>query len=97
MSDSVFSVGQTAAQIPLPPVRSVLVLNSSEGLGDKSGAATIVVNNSNSCSIDPIQGCVLAPGQSIGLPMVNPSNDAQLPLFAIASAVDAQLTVVIQL
>jgi hypothetical protein len=96
MSDSVFAVGQTPAQIDLPPVESVIVLNTSEGLGDKPGAANIVVNNSSACSLNPQVGIKLQPGRSVGFPMLNPSNDHPLPLFAVADGPDAQLTVVIE-
>lgn len=93
MSSSVFAVGTTAAQIPLPAVPSVLVLNSSEGIGDKPNSATIVVNNSSACSLDPQQGIKLQPGQSIELPLRSPSFEIMLPLFAIASGTGATLTV----
>jgi hypothetical protein len=98
MSESVFAVGQTPAQIPLPPVRSVFVLNSSEGLGDKSNQANIIVDNSSTCQLSPQQiGIKLEPGQSVELPLRSPSNLAVLPLFAVADGPNAQLTVVIEL
>jgi hypothetical protein len=97
MSDSVFAVGQTPAQISMPPVASVLCLNTSEGLGDKPGAANIIVDNTSACSLSPQVGCKLEPGQSVELPLINPANDMALPLFAVADGPDAQLTVVLDL
>jgi hypothetical protein len=96
MSDSVFAVGQTPAQISMPPVASVLCLNTSEGLGDKPGAANIIVDNTSACSLSPQVGCRLEPGQSVELPLLD-LNDHPLPLFAVADGPDAQLTVVLDL
>jgi hypothetical protein len=95
MSDSVVQVGQTPAQISLPPVRSVLVLNSSETIGDLANSANIVVDNSADVSLSPQVGCALHPGQSVEFPMVNPSNDHQMQLWAVADGPDAHLTIVI--
>lgn len=95
MSDSVVQVGQTPAQISLPPVRSVLVLNSSAGLGDKANAANIIVDNIDDVSVDPLLGCKLQPGRSVEFPMVNQSNGTQRQLWAVADGPDARLTIVI--
>jgi hypothetical protein len=93
MTDSVVSVGQTPAQIPMPlGAPAVLVLNSSEGIGDKPNTANIIVNNSASCSLDPQVGERLQPGQLTTFALRD-SNDHPLPLFAVADAAGATLTI----
>lgn len=88
MSTAVEPVGQSPTQISLPPVRSVLVINSSEGIGDKPGAPNVVVNNSTACTLSPQVGCLLEPGQSVAFDLAC----GQLPLYAVASGPGAQVT-----
>ena len=85
----------TAAEIPLPPVRAALVLNSSGGLGDGNGP-DIVVNQGSLASLNPQQvGIRLKPGELFTFPLRQPSNGQQLPLYAVAAGPGGQVTVVI--
>jgi hypothetical protein len=88
-------IGETAAEIPLPPVRAALVLNSSGGLGDGNGP-DIVVNQGSLASLNPQQvGIRLKPGELFTFPLRQPSNGQQLPLYAVAAGPGGQVTVVI--
>jgi hypothetical protein len=94
MSDaSVVAVGESPAQIDLPPVRAVLVINTSEGLGDNVGTPDVVVDTASNVSLSPLVGCVLHPGELVEFPMVNPSNGRQLQLWAVADGPGAQVTI----
>jgi len=94
---SKFAIGQTPALVGgIPPVGSIVVLNSSEGLGDSPNAPDIVVDNSPNCALTPQQiGMRLIPGQLVELPMRNPSNGAPLQLFAVATGEGGQVTIVL--
>lgn len=95
MTDSVVAVGQVPAEIPLPPVASVLVLNSSEGIGEAKNSPNVVVDNSASCSLSPQVGCRLSPGETVTMPLLSTPYENQLPLYAVADGPGAQLTVVL--
>jgi hypothetical protein len=93
MTDTVVAVGQTPAQIELPPTATaVLVLNSSEGIGDRQNAPNVVVDNTVSCSLTPLVGCKLAPGQMVEMPLLQPPYDQPLPLYAVADGPKATVT-----
>jgi len=91
MTDTVVAVGQSAAEISLPPAVSVLVLNSSEGIGDRGNAPNVVVDTTAACSANPLVGCKLAPGQSVTMPLLQPPYNNQLPLYAVADGPNAQV------
>jgi hypothetical protein len=56
------AVGQTPTAIPLPAgVTTALVLNS--------GAVDVAVDDNEACSIDPLMGWRLQPGESFGVPV----------------------------
>lgn len=88
-SVSTFPVGETTELIPLPPgVTSVLVLNSSEGIGDRPGAPDIVADDNASCSADPLVGWRLRPGEMFAVPLRRGA-----ALYAVASGPGGQVTI----
>ncbi|WP_375489072.1 hypothetical protein [uncultured Mycobacterium sp.] len=87
---AVFAVGTTPAQIPLPPVEAVLVLNSSGGLGD-TGGPDIMVNTGSPASVNPQVGIRLKPGELFTFPLQ--SNGQQLALYAVAAGAGGQVKV----
>jgi hypothetical protein len=79
-------VGQTSTEIPLPPVQSVTVLNSSAGIGDAPGAPDVIVNAGAPASLSPQQvGIRLKPGELFTFPL----------LSAVASGPDAAVTLLL--
>lgn len=93
---AVVSVGETAAEIPLPPVAAVWVLNSSAGIGDSADAPDVVVNQGTPASLTPQQvGCRLKPGEFSTFPLRSPTNGQQLQLYAVATGSGAQVEVVL--
>ncbi|PIJ37090.1 hypothetical protein BMW24_003490 [Mycobacterium heckeshornense] len=70
----------------------MLLLNSSAGLGDGGAAPNVVVNAGAPAALEPQQiGIRLLPGEICQLPLIDPSNGQQLPLYAIADGSGAQL------
>lgn len=97
-----FAVGETPAQvggdtgIPTRDVGSVLVLNSSEGIGDAPGGPDIIVDTDPNCALSPQQiGIRLRPGQLFTFPMVDRMTGFQMQLFAVADGPGGKLTVVL--
>jgi hypothetical protein len=97
-----FAIGQTPAQVggatglPARGVGSILVNNSSAGIGDAPNAPDIIVDTSPACALTPQQvGVRLIPGQLFTFSMRNPSNFAPLQLFAVADGPGGELTVVL--
>lgn len=89
-----YAVPQTATQIDVPPVASVFVLNSSEGLGDNPAiGAGVIVDNNDGVSFDPQSGLLIPPGRSVEIPLIDPSTDGPLGLWAIADGPNATITI----
>ncbi|MDY0112703.1 MAG: hypothetical protein RBS21_00325 [Corynebacterium sp.] len=96
MGDAVVSVGQVCAEIPLPPVSAVQVLNSSGGLGDRAGAPDVVVNQGSAAALTPQQvGCRLRPGEFHVFPLTSPATGKPVALYAIADGPEAELTLLL--
>jgi hypothetical protein len=94
MAPAVVAVGTTTTPIPLPAVDGVVVVNSSEGLGDIAGAPDIVVSTGPAAALSPQQvGCRLKPGQMQQFSLSSPAG--QLALSAIATAAGAVLTLLL--
>jgi hypothetical protein len=89
------AVGQTATLIPLPNgVPAVFVLNSSGGVGDRPGAPYLVVNVGLPAALSPQQvGIRLNPGEFFTFGLLQKSNGAQLPLYAVASGPGGQVEI----
>jgi hypothetical protein len=84
MSDSVFAVGESPAEITgIPNVASVLVLNS--------GHVDVIVDNKNDVTLTPQSGCRIEPGQLVPFPR----NGMTMQLFAVAAGAGGKVTVVI--
>jgi hypothetical protein len=87
-SVSTFSVGETTELIPLPPgTTQVVVLNSSEGIGDRPGAPDIIADDNSSCSADPQIGWRIRPGELCCVPLRSGK------LYAVASGPGATITI----